>query len=245
MIVVSLTSHGDRLKYVAKSIFSILIGSYKDVKICLTLYKDDCKYIPEDLQLMIDANVVELIIADNDLGPHLKYFYAMKKYKDNPLITIDDDVKYYPTTIENLVNSYEKFPHCISARRCHKILYTNTSLLPYKKWAWEEKNILTPSKLLFATGVGGVLYPPNILDIDSFNLDELLLYKYNDDIYLKVIELRKKILTVWSKCKNNECHPIIWNKCITDAGLCKINNSSTSRNDEYLKNIKLFELLNN
>ena len=58
----------------------------------MTLYKDDIKNIPEDLKFLIDEQFVELIVADKDLSPHLKYFYAMKKYKENPIITVDDDI---------------------------------------------------------------------------------------------------------------------------------------------------------
>lgn len=242
-VIVCLTSYHERLKNCSRSIFSILNGTYKDVKIVLTLYKDDVKFIPEDLKLLIDNNIIELIIAEENYKPHLKYFYVMKKYKDFPIITIDDDVQYYPDTVENLVNCYKKYPNCISARRCHQIKLNSTCILPYRQWTWEEKSIKTPSKFLFATGVGGVLYPPNILDIDSFDTNELVSCIYNDDLYLKLLELRKDINTVWSECKPNQCHPFIWNRNLVLSGLQKINTNGVNRNDEYVKQFDFFSLL--
>lgn len=74
----------------------------------MTLYKDDIKNIPEDLKFLIDEQFVELIVADKDLGPHLKYFYAMKKYKENPIITVDDDIhEVYDMTLEDFDNLFK------------------------------------------------------------------------------------------------------------------------------------------
>ena len=63
-VIVSLTSHGCRLKneIVTKAIYSIISGSYKPKKIILTLFKDDLKYINKNLKLMIDTDIVELIM---------------------------------------------------------------------------------------------------------------------------------------------------------------------------------------
>ena len=79
-IIISLTSYGTRLKLVPKIIFSILIGTIKPAKICLTLFKDDVKFIPAELQLLIDNNIVELLVADENIKSHLKYFYCLQKY---------------------------------------------------------------------------------------------------------------------------------------------------------------------
>ena len=108
-IIVSLTTHSIRLQQVAKTaIFSIIKNTYKNIHICLTLYKDDIKNIPEDLKFLIDEQFVELIVADKDLGPHLKYFYAMKKYKENPIITVDDDIhEVYDMTLEDFDNLFK------------------------------------------------------------------------------------------------------------------------------------------
>lgn len=196
-VIVSLTTHSIRVAQVAKTaIFSILQNTYKDVHIVLTLYKDDIKLIPNDLQLLIDNGLVELIIAEQDLGPHLKYFYAMQKYRENPVITIDDDVIYPETMIEKLVVNYKKHPECIIARRSFMITGRNGNLDSYHIWLRYFSGIKEPTHSIFATGIGGILYPPNCLDLSDDNVEEILTIKYDDDFYLKALEVRKNLKIV-------------------------------------------------
>lgn len=188
-IIVSLTTHSIRVEQVAKTaIWSIIQNTYKDIHIVLTLYKDDLKLIPQDLQVIIDAGIVELIVAEQDLGPHLKYFYAMQKYRENPVITIDDDVIYPETMIEEMVNAYKKY-NCIIGRRCFPIFNLN-----YHDWLRRGlARFKEPTHKNFATGIGGILYPPNCLDLSDNNIEEILKIKYDDDFYLKALEVRKNL----------------------------------------------------
>ena len=231
-VIVSLTTHSIRVAQVARTaIWSIIQNTYKDVHIVLTLYKDDVKLIPEDLQLMIDTDFVELIIADKDLGPHLKYFYAMQKYRDNPVITIDDDVIYPENMIEDMVDAYKRY-NCIIARRCFEI----TADMNYHNWLRCLSQINLPSHKNFATGIGGILYPPNCLDVSDNNVEEILKIRYDDDFYLKALEVRKglKIMNIVYSWAN------LFKKNLTDAYTQSIalwNSNVHKAND----GIKLFE----
>ncbi len=231
--LISLTSHGVRLKYVSRTIFSIL--KQANLKIVLTLFQDDVKNIPEDLQTLIDTNVVELIIAEENLCPHLKYYYAMKKYKDYNVITIDDDCLYSSDFISSLFNYHIKNPNTIIARRAHLIMLNNGKIKPYNSWKMCIKSS-NDNRHIFATGVGGILYPANILDVDKINLTELKQCLYADDIFLKVLENRKNIEIKIVNVQEN--HPKEQQIAeVKNTGLCKIN-VIKNRNDEY---IKLFE----
>ena len=126
---------------------------------------------------------------DKNLKPHLKYFYAMQKYRDYIVVTVDDDIVYPKDMLESLYNSYKKNPMVVSARRVHRIKKdANGKILPYKKWDYECRTVTSPSLELFATGVGGVLYPPDILKISDENLTDIYNVLTADDIYLKYIE---------------------------------------------------------
>lgn len=193
-VIVSLTSHGVRVKNVMRTIFSLINGIFKDIKIVLTLYKDDVHSINEDLQLCIDNDIVELIIADKDLGPHCKYFYCMKKYKNLPIITVDDDIQYPKDTIENMYNTWLKHKDSIIARRSFNISFTNGKINSYLSWLNNFSGITSePSHKVFATGVGGIFYPPDALKISDDLIPEILDMKYDDDTYLKVLELRNDV----------------------------------------------------
>lgn len=188
--IVSLTSHGIRLKYVAKTIYSILRQC--KLKVVLTLYNDDLKNITPELKKMIDSGYVELIKSDIDLGPHLKYYWAMKQHKDCNVITIDDDCLYSGDFISSLLEYHKKDPKAVIARRAHLMTFTEGKLNKYNSWRMCIKSS-DDYRHILATGVGGVLYPADILEVDSINLDELKSCFFADDIYLKVLENRKKI----------------------------------------------------
>ncbi len=186
--IVSLTSHHERLKHVYKTIDCILGGRYTPKKIVLTIYRDDEVNIPNDLY-----NKCEVIVADNNLRSHLKYFYAMQRYPDVPIITIDDDCRYPGDFVELLWKSYIEFPNYISAYRVHKPTFSNKKMKHYQDWIRDYKTN-NPSGLLMPTGVGGVLYPPNILNIGDGDIETIKKYITTDDIFLFYKELKNHII---------------------------------------------------
>lgn len=204
-VIISLTTHSIRVKNVWKTILSILNGTFKELKVVLTLYKDDVGLISPQVKSLIDNKLVELIIADKDLGPHLKYFYAMQKYRNLPIITIDDDVLYPVKMVEELYDYHVKNPNTIIARRSFLITTTNGRLNSYHDWLSHFVGYYpTPTHKIFATGIGGILYPANCLALSDENIPEILGIKYDDDFYLKALEVRKdlKIINVcrlWSE----------------------------------------------
>ena len=81
----------------------------------------------------------------------------------------------------------------MSALRCHKILWdVNRHVFPYNEWKHEVYGETEPSHELFATGVGGVLYPPGILT-DFLDVKRVNEFITTDDIYLKELELQHDI----------------------------------------------------
>lgn len=227
-VIVSLTSHGERLKIASKAIFSILKGTEKSVHIVLTLFKDDVNKIPDDIQLFLDENLIELIVANENLKPHLKYYYVMKKYQGVPIITIDDDCIYDNDLVHSLLECYNKHNNSICARRIHEIKNTK-----YRNWKYEISNNEISKYRKLATGVGGIIYPPNILDIDSIDIDELKQCLLADDIFLKVIENRKDIDIQLVKC--NQKHPLqLKSQMILRTALSNTN-VLNNKNDLYVK----------
>lgn len=231
--IISLTSHGIRLKYVHKTIDSILKGTYKPSKIILTVYKDDIDLVSDYLK-----NKCEIIIGEENLKSHLKYFYAMKKYKDLPIITIDDDCFYPENFLELLWKSYLKYPDCVFAYRVHQPTIKNNKLTHYGEWKIGFKEIKTPNRLLMPTGVGGVLYPENILGIANDDLKHIKEFPTTDDIFLFYKELKKGIKIVYvpnQKRYISNNSPEVFN-----AGLCLIN----EKDDCYLHNLCIDNLIN-
>ena len=238
-VIVSFTTYKNRLQTtcVNEMINSLLNQTIYPFKIVMTLYKEDVKYINNYIQSLIDKNIIELIVVNIDIKPHKKYFYTMQKYRNYPIITVDDDIIYENTTVESLLNSYLLYPNYISARRVHKMLFDkNHKLMPYDKWKKEFNEELNPSFYLFATGGAGALYPPNILNINDDLLPEIYKCLNADDVYLKYLEIKNKIKTIYVKNNKPMGYPNI-NPDVQEKALFNLNQFD---NDKY---IKLFNIV--
>lgn len=200
-VIVSLTSHTkERLKNVPYFLYhSIFKHGYDYVKVVLTLWKDDIPLMPDELRMMIDNGLVELIEAEQDLKCNLKYFYCMKKYRDLPIITMDDDSVYPKQMIPDLLALHEKFHDVVIARSARLI----DKRKPYINWeetgmglikiSFNKKLVNQVRTDLNPEGYGGILYPANILEVSDDMIPEIMNFPRADDIYLTLIEQRKGI----------------------------------------------------
>lgn len=230
--IISLTTWPARIKSVGFTIFSISSAcpGYPIV-LCLSAQEFPNKEadLPTDLLLLHKIGICKILWTPINLRPHNKYFFTMVKYRDIPIITMDDDQLPVTNVADILYKSYQTNPSVIHAGRCHEIKYDdNKSALPYHQWRYEQRKVLKPSKHLFATGVGGVLYPPDILRLNPSCLPKILDIITADDIYLKVREneLRLKIKYV-PGCKFIDMH--------AKQGLALHNNVGECLNDKYIK----------
>lgn len=196
-VVVSLTSYPARYAVLPRVLDSLLRQTIRPNAIVLTLTKEDVPSLPDTVQRYIRDGIVKLLVADEDLKPHNKYFWAMREYPTYAVITVDDDIVYQNTMVETLLKGYWSHPDCVIARRVHKMEWKEGALMPYEFWAQRCKTILEPSEELMATGVGGVLYPPNILGLSEGNLSKIKEILSADDIYLKSVEQKRGIKTLF------------------------------------------------
>ncbi len=195
-LVVSLTSHSHRVNDVSLTIESLFQQSLKADKIILCLAKDEfssCN-LPELLKLQQQRGL-EIDFCDEDLGPYTKFYYTLKKYPDSLIVTVDDDLLYPHDMLDLLYRAYLENPSCVHCHRAHRMILDGRSqLLPYKQWERPTQES-SPSRLIFPTGVGGVLYFPgcfadDILDKKTF----MQLAPNSDDVWLKAMSLKKGVL---------------------------------------------------
>ena len=192
-IIVSLTSYPARINKVSRVIECMKKQSKKPDKIVLYLAAEqfDNKQVPDELSRLQD-DIFEIHWVEKNLKPHTKYFYAMQEYADDFIITVDDDIFYSQTLIEDLFMYYQEYPKAVHARRTHRITFIDDNTTAnYHDWIYECGEIVgIPRHDLFATGVGGVLYPPHVFGNEVLNMDEFCRLSPNqDDLWLKVMEL--------------------------------------------------------
>lgn len=194
-IIVSLTSFDQRIEDVFIAIESIMQQSLKADRIVLCLSAQDFNEhnLPATLKNQQQRGL-EILFCEEDLGPYTKYFYTFQKYPDSLILTVDDDFIYPPYLIDQLYRAHQAQPDVIHCHRSHKMLFDETGALkPYKQWHWDHFDH-NPSKLIFPTGVGGVLYFPGCLNEDAFNKDAFQkLSPKADDVWLKAMSLRQGI----------------------------------------------------
>lgn len=241
-IVVSLTSYPARFPTLHMSLKSILNQTMKPTKVILWLDNDvSLDSVPKKI-LKLQKKGLTIRTEGESLKSHKKYFHAMKEFKNACIVTVDDDVIYTRDMLASLYTSYQKHPDCISARRVHKIQYDiNHHAVDYNSWDYDCKNDPGPSRQLIATGVGGVLYPPHIFNMDSeyFDPKNIMDNAWSvDDIWLKFVENSLGIPVAW--VSNKQTHPIY----ITDKSLAKtslyISNVHNNHNDVAIKNCERF-----
>ena len=112
-VTVSLTSYGDRVYSVCYVIYSILMQSVQPNRIILWLseqeYNDE--NLPQSLK-DLRSRGVEIAYCP-DYRSYKKIIPTLRKYPEDVIITIDDDVLYGHETLEYLINAYLQEPEYI------------------------------------------------------------------------------------------------------------------------------------
>lgn len=187
-VIVSLTSFPEAIPYAVQAIRSLLEGSLLPDKI--VLYLDTQKFpegvLPQELEtLKSESPIFEVRFDDAIIRSYKKLIPALKDFPDDIIVTIDDDICYYPDMLRDLIRLHKQLPKAIIAHRVRQVKLN----LPYRKWRKYKWYDFIFKRHIFdyhamQTGVGGVLYPPHSLDKKM--LDPTLFMNMaptNDDIW--------------------------------------------------------------
>lgn len=153
-VIISLTSYGERLFDLKYTLFSLVLQSVKAEKIIVWIADDE--KIPNELKIF-EKYGVEFSFCE-DIRSYKKLIPALCKYPNRNIVTADDDIFYNKNWLKKLVDEKKIYPNCIVAHIAHKVSFdSDGKLLPYNKWPHNVSSE-NSSRLLFATGVGGVLW---------------------------------------------------------------------------------------
>ena len=224
-IIISFTSYPKRFNLLTTLLKSVKNQTFEIKNIYFFLSEEEKK------NYTLNFSEINLITVKENLRPHKKYYYAMQLFREYAIITIDDDIFYSPETFESLFNSYLEYPNVISGRRSHYITYRkNGEFKKYKEWKIQQKYITNPDFNTFLTGNGGILYPPDILNINENDLSLIYETLTTDDITLKYFSYRKGIPCRWVRNNNINGIPGFMPK--------------TKSNPLYLTNIRFYNDIN-
>jgi hypothetical protein len=182
-LVVSLTSYQARFPVLEKTLKCLLLQSIRPDHVVLWLSNEDVAKLPESILILSDLGLD--IRGTKDLRSFTKIIPALDAFPDAFIVTADDDVYYWPTWLEELVEAHLRTGDPVICHRGHLILLGEDGHpAPYNRW---HRGIRrgTVSPLLFPTGVMGVLYDPRIFYGDVTRSDIFQqLCPYADDVWL-------------------------------------------------------------
>ena len=73
----------------------------------------------------------------------MKYIMSMKKYRDIPVITVDDDVVYSGDMVQLLYDDHKRHPRTIICGRARRIDRNESGdIISYRNWA----DVLNPEE---------------------------------------------------------------------------------------------------
>ena len=233
-LIVSLTSFPARIKTVGYTIESILLQKKKPNMVVLWLGYDKFPNKEKDLpkRLMHLTQYGLTIKWCKDIKSYTKLIPSLEEFPEDIIVTVDDDVWYPPTWLDNLYKSYLKEPKCIHADRVMQVGVTDGNIDSYADWKYQILGPKEPSYLWHFTGTGGVLYPPHCFHKDIVDRKFLTLASSVDDIWFSVIAVLNR-----TKCR------VIENNIYNFEGVFIVNNTALwssnffGKNDVALENI--------
>lgn len=198
IFTVSLTSFPKRIDNLWMVLWSVYNQTVLPCKVILSLTKEEfpaeIASLPDSIKAFTNKGL-EIVFNDINLRPHNKYYYALSRIKDQPVITIDDDFIYYLDSFERLFRLHKNYPDCICANRVQRIELKDDKYLSYNYWRLVHN--MDQGNDLVALGYACVLYPssfrPDIL-FDLHNIQKLSLRA--DDLWLKAIEIVEGVKVV-------------------------------------------------
>lgn len=233
-LIVSLTTFPKRINRIWIVIESILRQSQKPDMIILWLSQDQVgsmHKVPKRL-LELQKRGLEIRLCPGDLKSHKKYYYTLKEFPHDFLLTIDDDILYNSTMISQLTELNKEFPTSVCCHRGCIYKTQDNQFLPYPTWPVILNNI-GPNNTIFLTSGGGTLFPPNTLHNEVLNesvFKEICFFA--DDIWLNAMVQLKNSPIV--KSNYNGLLPVI---NFNDTTLQKIN-VVFQKNDTQLEAVR-------
>lgn len=189
-LIVSLTSIPSRIDRLWMVIESMMRQTIRPASINLYLSYDQFpqgeQELPQSL-LSYKSKGLNIVFVKEDLRSHKKYYYAIKQFPMQYLVTIDDDILYYSTLLEGLYNK-AKEDRSVVCNWGRIPLYKDNKLLPYNDWPLLSKETYSKAQRIFLLSGGGTIFPPNSLYKDVVEKTLFLqLTPLADDIWLNAM----------------------------------------------------------
>lgn len=173
-LIVSFTTYPARMRCALLVIDSLLDQDAEDYKVVVVISKEEFKTIP--YEFLKYGKRIEIIHHPRNIRSHKKLIPVIKKYPNNPILVVDDDIARERTFVRNFQNDHLRHPNdIIGGTFLHKFADDTPNI----GWASNfSKNGTLDIPLLFAkpsNGFGGTLYPPHTFTDPRFFDEDYLM----------------------------------------------------------------------
>ena len=206
-LIVSLASFPARMDEIHYTLYSLLNQKLRPDEVILWLCTNEFSNketgIPQKV-LDLQKNGLTIKWSEAYLRSYTKLVPSLKEFPDAVIVTADDDIYYPSDWLKKLYQQHLRHPKDIIAHRCHRVtLDKYGNIASYSKWPHNITRLGASFKN-FATGVGGVLYPPQALYKEVGNIELFKqLAPYADDIWFWAMEVlaNTKIRTFYRRIR--------------------------------------------
>ncbi|AEG49669.1 glycosyltransferase [Sphingobium chlorophenolicum L-1] len=184
-LIVTLTSYPARFPTLALTLRSLLDQTVQVDKTLLWIAHADMSLLPEDVIKLQEYGLEIRECAD--IRSYKKLIPSLKMFSNAYLITADDDVYYDKDWLKSFVDCVNTEKRNVISFRSHMaFLDADGFFMPYEQWHYETAATADegPRAVIFPTGVGGILYPPNSFGDEVFDEESFMsICPHGDDIW--------------------------------------------------------------
>lgn len=207
-VIVSFTSYPKRIGTIYKVLDSIISQTVLPDKIVLYLSSSEFKNFGKLPNFeKYEKLGFEIHWHEENLMSYKKWFYAFQEYKNDIVITIDDDILYPNIALETLLKYHAQFPKCIIARRAAIITKkSDGTIAKYVDWCSAGYSFVgIPRMDIVATTGGMTLFLPWLFKQEVLNVGVFMeKIPYADDLWIKIMEVYSGIPTVLAEKRWND-----------------------------------------
>ncbi|MCJ1686524.1 hypothetical protein [Rathayibacter sp. VKM Ac-2927] len=162
-VVVTMTTHGERIRRVHVAIESIARGSARPAR--LVLWLDDPALftaLPASLE-RLRRRGLEIRLVDG-YRVHTKYYPHLLSGRagERDLVTSDDDIVYPRSWLRGLLDARSRYPReTVLCYRAHRVLVADGVVAPYTSWPPVADT--RAGFDVFGTSVSGQLFPSELM----------------------------------------------------------------------------------
>lgn len=181
-IIISMTSWAPRLNSVASSYKAILNQIEDDMNVhCILVlsieeFPKKEQELPEDILKL----PVEILWTERDIRSHKKLIPTIKKYPDNAILVVDDDICQVGGWLKTFINDHKKYPNDIIFGQSNSICYVDDNDVIHEYTSlYTHIDCQCPGKVShtqkISSGAAGTLFPAHIINNPDFYNEDLLM----------------------------------------------------------------------